>query len=129
MTLLVVLTRDLLPLVFLGTGAPGAADTIALAAALLTLGATFFVADGVQTVAAGALRGLNDTRVPLLFAAASFWAVGFVLCYALAFPLGLGARGIWIGFTVGLVVYALLLVWRFHLLTQRNYLPALAEAR
>jgi len=129
MTLLVVLTRDLLPLAFLGQGAPGAAETVALAAVLLTLGATFFVADGVQTIAAGALRGLNDTRIPMLFAVASFWAIGFVMVYVLAFPLGLGAPGVWIGFTIGLAVYAVLLVWRFHLLTQRHYLPALAEAR
>jgi MATE family multidrug resistance protein len=129
MTLLVVLTRNLLPLAFLGQGAPGAAETVALAAVLLTLGATFFVADGVQTIAAGALRGLNDTRIPMLFAVASLWAIGFVMVYVLAFPLGLGAPGVWIGFTIGLAVYAVLLVWRFHLLTQRHYLPALAEAR
>ena len=64
MTLLVALTRDTLPLLFLGRDAPDP-QTVALAASLLVLGATFFIADGVQTVAAGALRGLNDTRVPL----------------------------------------------------------------
>ena len=66
------------------------AATIALAATLLAFGATFFVVDGVQTIAAGALRGLNDTRVPLLFAALSFWVVGFATSYTLAFPAGLG---------------------------------------
>jgi MATE family multidrug resistance protein len=128
MTLLVALTREWLPLLFLGRDAPGAAETISLAAMLLALGATFFIVDGVQTIAAGALRGLNDTRIPMLFAAVSFWAVGFVLSYTFGLTLGLGARGVWIGFTVGLAVYALLLVWRFHLLTQRRYLPALASA-
>ncbi|MCZ7660817.1 MAG: MATE family efflux transporter [Xanthobacteraceae bacterium] len=128
MTLLVVLTRDSLPLLFLGRDAAGAGETVALAAMLLALGATFFIADGVQTIAAGALRGLNDTRVPMLFAVFSFWAVGFASAYGLAFPLALGARGVWIGFTCGLAVYALLLLWRFHLLTQRRYLPALARA-
>ena len=68
MTLLVALTRDTLPLLFLGVDAPDP-QTVALAASLLVLGASFFIADGVQTIAAGALRGLNDTRVPLLFAA------------------------------------------------------------
>ena len=63
---------------------------MALAALLLVMGMTFFIADGVQTVAAGALRGLNDTRLPLLFAAVSFWLIGFVGCYWLAFPMGLG---------------------------------------
>ena len=50
-----------------------------LTATLLLVGATFFIADGIQTVAAGALRGMNDTRVPLLFAAISYWLIGFPL--------------------------------------------------
>ncbi|HEX6000898.1 MAG TPA: MATE family efflux transporter, partial [Hyphomicrobiaceae bacterium] len=74
MTVLVVLFRHAIPPVFLGTGV--AAETAALAALLLALGATFFLTDGIQTVAAGALRGLNDTRVPLLIAAVSYWGAG-----------------------------------------------------
>jgi len=74
------------------------------------------------------LRGLNDTRVPLLFAALSFWLVGFTGCWLFGLTFGLGARGIWIGFTLGLVVYAILLIARFHLLTARHYLPALVRA-
>ena len=49
------------------------AETARLAATLLLVGATFFVTDGLQGIAAGALRGLNDTRVPMLFAGISFW--------------------------------------------------------
>ena len=128
MTLIVVAARHHIPGLFLGMNAPGSADTAALAATLLLVGATFFIVDGVQSVAAGALRGLNDTRVPLVFSAISFWVVGFSGCYYLGFPLGLGATGIWIGFTVGLVLYAGLLVWRFHRLTQRGYLPDIAHA-
>ncbi len=85
------------------------------------------IADGVQTIGAGSLRGLNDTRVPLVFSAVCFWAIGFTSSYGLGFPLGFGAIGVWIGFTIGLAAYALLLVWRFHLLTKQGYLPALAE--
>ena len=99
-------------------------QTVALAASLLVLGATFFIADGVQTIAAGALRGLNDTRVPLLFAAISFWLIGFTGCWLFGFTLGLGAYGIWIGLSLGIAVYAVLLIWRFQLLTARHYLPA-----
>jgi MATE family, multidrug efflux pump len=128
MTLLVVATRDAIPLVFLGADAAGATETAALAATLLALGASFFIVDGLQTVAAGALRGLSDTRVPLLFAGLSFWLVGFVSAYALAFAAGLGAAGVWIGLTLGLVVYATLLVWRFHALTARRYLPSVPRA-
>ena len=125
MVIVIVAFRDVIPLAFLGSPAGNAqtAATIALAATLLAFGATFFVADGVQTIAAGALRGLNDTRLPLLFAAVSFWAIGFATSYTLAFPAGLKAIGIWSGFTVGLAVYAALLVWRFNALTRRGYMP------
>jgi MATE family multidrug resistance protein len=124
MVLLIVGFRDLIPLAFLGADAANTGATVALAATLLAFGSTFFIVDGVQTVAAGALRGLNDTRIPMIFAAVSFWVIGFVTSYMLAFPLRLEAVGIWIGFTVGLGVYALLLVWRFNLLTLRGYMPA-----
>lgn len=124
MVLLVVALRHVIPLLFLGKAGADINATVALAATLLTLGATFFVVDGVQTIAAGALRGLNDTRVPMIFAAVSFWLVGFATSYTLAFPARLEAVGIWIGFTVGLGLYALLLVWRFNALTRRGYMPA-----
>lgn len=127
MTLLVALTRNLLPLLFLGFESPDP-QTVALAASLLVLGASFFIFDGVQTIAAGSLRGLNDTRVPLIFSAVSFWLVGFAGCWLFAFPLGLGAFGVWIGLSLGIVVYALLLIWRFHRLTARHYLPERARA-
>ncbi len=77
----------------------GNAAAARLAATLLLIGASFFVTDGVQGIAAGALRGLNDTRVPMLFAAVSFWLIGFTCAYGLAFPGRLGAVGIWIGFS------------------------------
>ena len=127
MTAIVALTRHSIPLLFLGdTGASG--ETIALAATLLVLGATFFITDGAQSVAAGALRGLNDTRIPLLIAAFSFWIVGFASSYGLAFPVGLGAIGVWIGLSLGTGVFAVLLLWRFHVLTRAQYMPAVPEA-
>lgn len=125
MVVLILATRHVIPLAFLDANSADAGATLALAATLLAAGSTFFIADGVQTIAAGALRGLNDTRVPLLFAAFSFWVIGFATSYGLAFPAGLEAVGIWIGFTVGLGVYALLLVWRFNALTRHGYLPDL----
>jgi MATE family, multidrug efflux pump len=124
----VAATRHIIPLAFLGIEAPQSADTVALAATLLLLGVSFFITDGVQTVAGGALRGLNDTRVPLLFSALSFWGVGFLGSLWLGFPAGLGAVGVWIGLSLGTVVYAALLLWRFHLLTARGYLPAVPAA-
>jgi MATE family multidrug resistance protein len=126
MTLIVIAARHVIPLLFLGTGTDGADPTLQLAAVLLLFGASFFIADGVQTVAGGALRGLNDTRMPLLFSAICFWAIGFSTCYALGFTLGYGAPGIWAGLSIGLVVYALLLIGRFQALTRRGYLPDIA---
>jgi MATE family multidrug resistance protein len=128
MVVLIVMLRHLIPLAFLNAGDREAAATIALAASLLTIGATFFIADGIQTIAAGALRGLNDTRVPMIIAAMSFWLVGFVACYTLGFSAQLGVTGVWMGFTVAIVLYAFLLTLRFDLLTRRGYMPAVAHA-
>jgi multidrug resistance protein, MATE family len=125
MALLVLATRHWIPGLFLGGETVSSAETVAVASMLLAIGASFFVFDGIQTIAAGALRGLHDTRVPLVLAGISFWAIGFVSAYALGFPLGWGASGIWIGLTIGLFVFAVLLVWRFHHLTARGYLPVL----
>jgi MATE family multidrug resistance protein len=123
MVVLIAASRHILPLAFINSGTPAADETIAIAAGLLLIGATFFIMDGLQTVAAGALRGLNDTRVPMAIAAISFWLIGFVICYALAFQFHLFVTGVWIGFTVSLAVYAALLLWRFDALTRRGYLP------
>jgi MATE family multidrug resistance protein len=118
MTLAVALGRHLVPALFLDASDPANAAALNLAAMLLVVGMTFFVADGIQTVAAGALRGLNDTRVPLVFAAVSFWLVGFTAAYVLGFRTSLGALGIWCGLTLGLVTFMVLLVVRFERLTR-----------
>jgi MATE family multidrug resistance protein len=129
MTLVVVALRHAVPLLYLGAAeTPTASATVALAATLLALGATFFLTDGIQTVVAGALRGLNDTRVPLLIAAFSYWGAGFGASYVLAFGFDLGAVGVWIGLSIGTTVFALLLAWRFHALTRAGYMPAVARA-
>ncbi len=124
LTLLVVALRNVIPLLFLGDAAAASGETARLAGALLLLGATWFVVDGIQGIAAGALRGLNDTRVPMLYAALSFWIVGYTSAYALAFWWGLGVFGIWTGFALSLWLFALLLTVRFHNLTARGFLPA-----
>jgi multidrug resistance protein, MATE family len=123
-TLATVAFREPIPLLFLGEGT-ASAETARLAATLLAIGGTFFVTDALQTIAAGALRGLNDTRVPMLFAAVSFWLIGFTGAYGLAFWAGLDTIGIWIGFSLSVATYATLLIWRFHRLTARSYLPSL----
>ncbi len=118
MTLVVIVLRFDLARLFFGDTRQGLA-AIELAATLMLVGATFFIADGIQTVAAGALRGLSDTRVPLVLAAISYWAIGFTAAYGLAFWVGMGAVGVWIGLSIGTGIYAVLLVLRFRALTQR----------
>ncbi|HWV82134.1 MAG TPA: MATE family efflux transporter [Hyphomicrobiaceae bacterium] len=127
MTSVVALARDVLPMMFLGSPTAETAATFELTAMLLLVGMFFFICDGLQTVAAGALRGLNDTRVPLLFAVLSFWVIGFTACWWLGFRMGYGAVGVWIGLTIGIVVYAVLLVLRFHVLTARGYMPEVSH--
>jgi len=116
MTLVVILWRFTIAQVFLGEGSDAAAE---LTATLLLVGATFFVADGIQTIAAGSLRGLNDTRIPLLFAIISYWLIGFPFACGLGFRTPLGAVGVWIGLSCGTLVYAALLILRFRRLASR----------
>ncbi|MCC6780675.1 MAG: MATE family efflux transporter [Hyphomicrobiales bacterium] len=116
-TLLIVLTRHQIPFLFLGGDDSANAAIAELTATLLLVGATFFVTDAAQGIAAGALRGLNDTRVPMALAAISFWLIGYSSCYGLAFPAGLGALGVWIGFSLSVASFALLLIRRFDRLT------------
>ena len=129
MTLAVILGRFAIARFFFGEAVESAGVVIELTATLLMVGATFFVADGIQTVAAGALRGLNDTRVPLLFAAISYWLVGFPAAYGLAFHTKLGAVGVWIGLSCGTAIYALLLILRFRHLARRVPVAATVGAR
>jgi multidrug resistance protein, MATE family len=117
-TLAVIAGRFAIARLFFGV-AEDAGTTVALTANLLLVGATFFIADGVQGIAAGSLRGMNDTRVPLLFAVISYWLIGFALACLLGFQTGLGAIGVWIGLSVGTAIYATLLTLRFRLLASR----------
>src|SRR6202790_2058487 len=119
LTLAVVLARFAIARFFLGEAASHADATIELAATLLLVGATFFVLDGLQSIAVGSLRGLNDTRIPLLFAAISYWLIGFTSAYGLAFWTALRAVGVWIGLSCGTTIYAMLVVLRFWLLASR----------
>ncbi len=117
LTLAVIVTRFAIARLFLGENLANIDATILLAAQLLLVGATFFITDGLQTIAAGALRGINDTRVPLLFAAVSYWGIGFCSAYVLAFFTPLGAAGVWVGLSLGTLVYATLLILRFRSLS------------
>ncbi len=94
---------------------------ISLAVTLLAFAAIFQFSDGVQTLAAGALRGLNDTAVPALYTIVAYWGVGLPVSWWLGFEAGLGAPGLWVGLIAGLSAAALLLTLRFVRRT-RHYL-------
>jgi MATE family multidrug resistance protein len=99
--------------VFLDPANPGAAETAALAATLLVMAGLFQLADGVQAVAGGALRGFKDTTVPMLLAGGGYWLAGLPLGLVLAFPAGLGPLGLWIGLAAGLFLVAGLMTARW----------------
>jgi MATE family multidrug resistance protein len=80
--------------------------------------ALFQIFDGAQAIGAGALRGLKDTRWPMAFAGVGYWIVGLGSAAGLAFGLGLGGLGIWIGLAVGLAATAVLMVVRFFALAR-----------
>lgn len=98
---------------FLDDENPRAARIIAYGGALLLMAALFQVADAAQAVALGLLRGLQDTRVPMVIAAVTYWGIGIPSSYLLAFKLGLGGTGIWLGLVIGLSLTAVCLIWRF----------------
>jgi MATE family multidrug resistance protein len=113
LTLAVTAARFTISQFFLGSGAAEQDPSATLAATLLVIGATFYITDALQAVTSGALRGLKDTRIPLLFAAIGYWLIGFPASYALGFHTPLGAIGIWIGLSMGTAVHATLLILRF----------------
>ena len=98
----------------LARGFTADAAVIALTAQLLTVAALFQLFDGGQVVASGALRGLTDVKVPTVITFVAYWLVSLPVAYLLAFRLGFGPVGIWIGLACGLFCAAVLLNWRFH---------------
>jgi MATE family multidrug resistance protein len=121
---------------FLDLHATADRPVVTLAIHMLVVAAAFQLVDCAQAIASGALRGLGDTRVPMLVAAFGYWVVGIGVGVALAFPLRLGGVGIWIGLASGLATVAALLVRRWARFTrsappgslQRTATPASAPA-
>ncbi|MHA6724108.1 MATE family efflux transporter [Sphingomonas sp. RS2018] len=84
-----------------------------LAVELLAVAAVFQLVDGAQAVAAGVLRGVQDTRVPMMIQVFGYWFIGFGAAALFGFRLGWGAQGIWWGLAAGLGVVSVLLLWRW----------------
>ncbi|GAA5436656.1 MATE family efflux transporter (plasmid) [Deinococcus aquaticus] len=114
--------------VFVNVQDPANARLIAQAAAFLLIATLFQAFDGLQVSMAASLRGLQDTRVPMLISLGAYWIVGLGSGVLLAFGLGLGPRGLWFGLCVGLMCTAALLLARF-LHHTRTPLDALSAPR
>ncbi|WP_437877245.1 MATE family efflux transporter [Sorangium sp. So ce513] len=104
------------------------ADVLALGVPLLRIAALFQLFDGVQAVAAGALRGAGDVRFPFWANLGAHWAFGLPLSIGLAFGLDLGVRGLWFGLTAGLMAVAAVLAARFVRLARAPVARALPHA-
>jgi MATE family multidrug resistance protein len=114
MSLTMVLASRPLISAFIDATDPRNKAVVDLATSFLMFAALFQIADGAQAVGSGMLRGLHDTRAPMLFALGGYWGIGLPLGVVLAFPLGLGGIGIWIGLATGLIVVAFLMVRRWR---------------
>ncbi len=114
--------------VYVDIADPANREIVQIARRLLAITALFQVFDGMQAIAAGALRGYRDTMVPMLLAIFGYWGAGFAGGWLLAFPLGYGAVGLWWGLALGLAVVAVLLTLRLHRLARPRRRQAAAVA-
>ncbi|WP_282181094.1 MATE family efflux transporter [Aliiroseovarius marinus] len=100
------------------------AEIVVLGTSLLVVAALFQFADGAQAIAMGLLRGVQDTRVPMIIASLSYWLVGMGSSYLLGITLGFGAVGVWWGLLLGLLCAGAFMSWRFWMQSSRIGAPA-----
>ncbi len=124
MALVMIAAPQALIGIFLDPASPGAAEVAVIAGGFLAVAAAFQVADGAQVVAAGMLRGLHDTRMPMLIAAFGYWAIGIGIGYWLAFHAGWHGFGIWTGLAIGLGIVAVLMLARWMMRHRLGLVPA-----
>ena len=106
--------------IFLDEAGKDSAAVLAIAGPFVVIAGIFQLVDGLQAIAAGLLRGLKDTRIPMVMALISYWPIGFFCAWFFAFPGGFGGVGIWFGFVGGLAAAAVLLNWRFYRLVRQG---------
>ena len=100
-------------------------EVIIIASKLLLVAAVFQISDGIQVVVLGALRGLQDVKVPMYITFVAYWVVGFPISFFLGKYTELKAVGVWIGLLAGLSTAALFLYLRFHKLTKQQLLKSI----
>ena len=108
-----LLAPGLLLSIYVDPAAPANAAMVGFAMRYMVVAAAFQLFDGIQAVAMGALRGLQDTRIPMAYALFGYWVPGLAACLWLGFATPLAGTGIWIGLAVGLIVVAALMLWRW----------------
>lgn len=111
--------------IFLDPTRPENAHALTLAASFLAVAGIFQIVDGAQVVAAHALRGLSDTKVPMIFAIVGYWMVGLPISWLLGLQLDWGGVGIWTGLAAGLAFVAVTLGSRFALRERLGLLRAI----
>jgi multidrug resistance protein, MATE family len=94
-------------------------EVITIASQLLLVAAVFQISDSIQVVMLGALRGLQDVKIPMMLVFVSYWIVGFPICWFLGKESAYGSMGIWVGLLAGLTTAAILLYIRFNYLTKK----------
>jgi MATE family multidrug resistance protein len=94
-------------------------EVVAIASQLLIIAALFQISDGFQVIFLGALRGLQDLKIPSYLTFIAYWIIGFPVSYILGILLNFGAVGIWIGLLAGLSSSAIMLFIRFNYLSKK----------
>ena len=113
------LGRHLVFALYLNRDDPSFDQVVGLGMNMFAVACVFQMFDGAQVVAAGALRGIKDTRVPMLLGALGYWGLGMTIGAGLAFWAGVGPVGLWWGFVCGLAAMSILLSFRFRVLMGR----------
>jgi MATE family multidrug resistance protein len=102
-----------------GSQALDNAEIITITSKLLLIAAIFQISDGIQVVVLGALRGLQDVKIPMYITFVAYWVIGFPISYYLGKYTELKAVGIWMGLLAGLTAAAIFLYIRFARLTKK----------
>jgi MATE family multidrug resistance protein len=99
-------------------------EVITITAKLMIIAAFFQLFDGMQAVVLGALKGMQDVKIPTAITFVAYWIISFPICYLAGISFGYGSEGIWLGFIVGLGASAVMLLWRFQVVTKRELLKS-----
>lgn len=107
-------TRNILPTFYIDN-----AEVVNTASLLIVIAGFFQLSDGFQAVVLGALRGLQDVKIPMFITFVAYWVIGFPICYYLGLHTSLKTTGIWIGLLISLTASAIMLFIRFDILTKK----------